>query len=159
MKWRGRRQSDNVVARRGSGGGKTVVGGGLGRIVVLIFLSCSVAIPKHYGNKSSRIRTPQPRPENPSNSRKQTENGANSLPRSWPIPKMFGIKYPAKADSAISSRNLNCSPSKPALAAGWQVSPRDRFTVPPIKRFTSILLSLINWKKNWAYQATSPRLT
>jgi predicted metalloprotease len=38
MKWRGRRQSDNVVDRRGRGrgGGKTVVGSGVGMLVVVI---------------------------------------------------------------------------------------------------------------------------
>jgi predicted metalloprotease len=37
MKWKGRRQSDNVEDRRGmSSGGKTLAGGGMGLIILLI---------------------------------------------------------------------------------------------------------------------------
>jgi predicted metalloprotease len=37
MKWKGRRQSDNVEDRRGmSSGGKTLAGGGVGLIILLI---------------------------------------------------------------------------------------------------------------------------
>jgi len=36
MRWRGNRESSNVEDRRGSGGRKTVIGGGLGIIIVII---------------------------------------------------------------------------------------------------------------------------
>jgi len=36
MRWRGRDQSDNVEDRRGSGGGRVLVGGGLGTVVLVV---------------------------------------------------------------------------------------------------------------------------
>lgn len=37
MKWRGRRKSSNVEDRRGKGGGKAVIGGGVGIVILLIY--------------------------------------------------------------------------------------------------------------------------
>ena len=39
MRWKGRRQSQNVEDRRGRSGPKMALGGGLGTIVVLILVS------------------------------------------------------------------------------------------------------------------------
>lgn len=38
MNWKGRRQSDNVEDRRGSGGGRIVAGGGIGTIVIVLIV-------------------------------------------------------------------------------------------------------------------------
>ena len=51
MKWRGRRQSDNVEDRRGmSGGGKAIVGGGLIGIVILLL--------NVFGGENAKMLTP-----------------------------------------------------------------------------------------------------
>lgn len=51
MKWRGRRQSDNVEDRRGmSGGGKAILGGGLIGIVILLL--------NVFGGENAKMLTP-----------------------------------------------------------------------------------------------------
>ncbi len=51
MKWRGRRQSDNVEDRRGmSGGGKAIVGGGLIGVVILLL--------NMFGGENAKMLTP-----------------------------------------------------------------------------------------------------
>ena len=51
MKWKGRRQSDNVEDRRGmSGGGKAIVGGGLIGIVILLL--------NVFGGENAKMLTP-----------------------------------------------------------------------------------------------------
>ncbi|MFD2909240.1 neutral zinc metallopeptidase [Flavobacterium ardleyense] len=51
MKWRGRRQSDNVEDRRGmSGGGKTIIGGGIIGIVILLLNT--------FGGDNMKMLTP-----------------------------------------------------------------------------------------------------
>ena len=51
MKWKGRRQSDNVEDRRGmSGGGKAVIGGGLIGIVILLL--------NVFGGENAKMLTP-----------------------------------------------------------------------------------------------------
>ncbi len=51
MKWRGRRQSDNVEDRRGmSGGGKAIVGGGIIGIIVLLL--------NIFGGENAKMLTP-----------------------------------------------------------------------------------------------------
>src|SRR5687768_9445269 len=46
MRWRGERQSTNIEDRRGIGGGKIAVGGGLGTIVILILALLFGADPR-----------------------------------------------------------------------------------------------------------------
>ena len=51
MKWRGRRQSDNVEDRRGmSGGGKAIVGGGVIGVVILLL--------NMFGGENAKMLTP-----------------------------------------------------------------------------------------------------
>lgn len=51
MKWLGRRQSDNVEDRRGmSGGGKTIVGGGIVGIIILLLNT--------FGGENAQVLTP-----------------------------------------------------------------------------------------------------
>ena len=51
MKWSGRRQSDNVEDRRGmSSGGKTIVGGGIIGIVILLL--------NVFGGENAQMLTP-----------------------------------------------------------------------------------------------------
>ena len=38
MQWKGRRESDNVDDRRGSGGGRVAFGGGIGIIIIIVGL-------------------------------------------------------------------------------------------------------------------------
>ena len=45
MLWQGRRESENVEDARGSGGGRRLVlGGGIGTVILVVFISCSAAI-------------------------------------------------------------------------------------------------------------------
>ena len=40
MKWKGRRQSSNVEDRRGMGiGGKTMIGGGIGGLIIVLLFT------------------------------------------------------------------------------------------------------------------------
>jgi uncharacterized protein len=51
MKWKGRRQSANVEDRRGMGvGGKTMVGGGLGGLILVLLFSLLVGNPGDLSN-------------------------------------------------------------------------------------------------------------
>jgi uncharacterized protein len=54
MRWKGRRQSSNVEDRRGMGmGGKTVIGGGIGSIVVILLFALLGGNPGDLTNNNS----------------------------------------------------------------------------------------------------------
>ncbi|MGH9882303.1 MAG: neutral zinc metallopeptidase, partial [Pyrinomonadaceae bacterium] len=69
MRWRDRRQSENVEDRRGMSGGKLAIGGGLGTIVILLLALLFGADPRQFleqlpattdtGTQTSRPTNPQ----------------------------------------------------------------------------------------------------
>ena len=65
MRWRGERQSTNIEDRRGIGGGKIAVGGGLGTIVILILALLFGADPRQLleqapSDPSSGVQSSRP---------------------------------------------------------------------------------------------------
>ncbi|WP_039962702.1 neutral zinc metallopeptidase, partial [Rhodopirellula europaea] len=57
MRWRGRRQSDNVEDRRTSGGG-AVVGGGIGVIVIAIIIGLLGGNPQQFLQQAAQQPAP-----------------------------------------------------------------------------------------------------
>ena len=62
MKWKGRRQSANVEDRRGMGvGGKTMLGGGIGSIIIVLLFTLLGGNPEDIiGNNSTDSQAPAP---------------------------------------------------------------------------------------------------
>ncbi len=48
MRWKGRRQSDNVEDRRGAGGGAKVVGGGIGLLIIVLIIALLGGDPRQF---------------------------------------------------------------------------------------------------------------
>ncbi len=69
MRWRGLRQSDNLEDRRGIGGGKMALGGGLGTIVIMVIVWLLGGNPAQFlnlagGDAGQSEQAAQPVPQN-----------------------------------------------------------------------------------------------
>ncbi|WP_234733786.1 KPN_02809 family neutral zinc metallopeptidase [Tellurirhabdus bombi] len=68
MRWLGRRESENVEDRRGSGGGGMVVGGGIGTVVIAIIIYLLGGDPSGYiGTGTEESQTTQATQTSPEN--------------------------------------------------------------------------------------------
>ena len=58
MKWRGRRQSDNIDDRRGMGAG-TVAGGGIGLLIIAMIVGFLGGDPRRFMQQAQQQRQAQ----------------------------------------------------------------------------------------------------
>lgn len=135
MKWQGRRQSTNVEDRRGMGG-KTLVGGGIGGIVLVLVVMLLGGNPSDVLNSLSTTSTDNS--SVPYEESDQEKELASFVSVVLADTEDVWKKSLRKKGKSIKIQNWFCITAPFNRHAEPRVHPSGRFTVRVIKSFTLI---------------------
>src|SRR5438874_5681154 len=104
MLWQGQRESENVEDARGSGGGRLVLGGGIGTVIVVVLYLLLGGDPQALFN-SQQAQLPQ---SAQFDNQAPRDEASNLSPLFSPIPKTLGMRSSGKWAASTRSRG-SCS--------------------------------------------------